>query len=153
MILKANIKNLGKAGEIVKVSDGYARNFLFPSNKAVPASGSGLKVVKEQMTKKAAKEAQEREDALRAAKKLSETAIVIAKKASDDNKLFGSVAEADISAALAAAGYGVEKSSVVMEKHIKELGEYRVKIRLKGDISAEIKVKVAKEDEKKNRQG
>ncbi len=142
VILKEDVKNLGKAGDVVKVSEGYARNFLFPSKKAVPVTEGAVKAALEQQKKKKEKTAAELEAAAKAAKSIAGTTVVVAKRASPDGKLFASVTEVDVAAELAKAGIDVDKNKIKMGKHIKEPGEYKVVVHLKGDAEAEIKVRV-----------
>ena len=144
VILKEAVKNLGKAGDVVKVSEGYARNFLFPAKKAVPVTGGVMKAVQEQVKKKEEKAKAEDSQAVLAAKKLADVEIIIKKKASEDGKLFGSVSENDVAAELLKLGHKVDKSNIRMEKHIKEPGTYPVKVHFKGAAEAEIKVRVEK---------
>ncbi len=149
VILKEDVKGLGKTGEIVKVNDGYARNFLLPSKKAVPATEGNAKMVKEQARKKQEKAKQEDDLAAAAAGKLAGVEITIKKKASEDNKLFGSVSESDIAEELQKLGHQVEKSNVRLEKHIKEPGLFKVAVHFKGGAEARVKVKVIGENDKK----
>jgi large subunit ribosomal protein L9 len=149
VILKEDVKGLGKSGEIVKVNDGYARNFLLPSKKAVPATDGNAKMVKEQARKKQEKAKQEDDLAAAAAGKLSGVEITVKKKASEDNKLFGSVSESDIADELKKLGHQVEKSNIRLEKHIKEPGLFRVAVHFKGEAEAQVKVKVIGENDKK----
>lgn len=148
VILKEDVKNLGRAGDVVKVSEGHARNFLFPAKKAVPVTGGALKAVQEQVKKKEEKVKAEYSAAEEAAKKLSNIEVLIKKKASEDGKLFGSVSEGDVAAELEKIGHKVDKSNVKMEKHIKEPGTYEVKVHFKGQAEAMIKVRVEKADGK-----
>jgi large subunit ribosomal protein L9 len=148
VILKEAVKNLGKAGDVVRVSEGYARNFLFPSKKAVPVTGGAVKAVQEQARRREEKVKAEFDHAKEEAKQLSGAVIRIKKKASPDGKLFGSVAEADIAAELEKLGHKVDKSHVKMDKHIKEPGTYDVTVHFKGEAGAVIKVTVEKDDGK-----
>lgn len=144
VILKEAVKNLGKAGDIVKVSEGYARNFLFPGKKAIPVTGGAAKAVQEQVKKKEEKARAADNSAHEAAKKLEGAVIIIKKKASEDGKLFGSVAENDVAAELVKLGHKVDKSNIRMEKHIKEPGVHDVVVHFKGAAEAKIQIKVEK---------
>lgn len=149
IILKETVKNLGNAGDIVRVSEGYARNFLFPSNKAVPATGNSVKAVQDQVRKKQEKARKEDDTAAANAEKLKGVEIIITKRASEDNKLFGSVTEADIALELKKLGHPVDKSNIKIEKHIKEPGTYDVLVHFKHEAVAKIKLRVEGENDKK----
>lgn len=145
VILKENVKKLGNAGDLVKVTDGYARNFLFPKNMAMPVSEKNLKAIQEEMKRRAVKLEVKKDKLKESAAQLEGKEFTIKKKASADDKLFGSVTEADVAEAVKAAGYDVNKSNIKMESHIKEVGNFAVKVKLKGDIEANIVVWVVKE--------
>ena len=146
VILKEAVKNLGKAGDTVKVSEGYARNFLFPGKKAIPVTDGAAKAVQAQVKRKEEKVKAEDNVAVEAAKKLNNTEILVKKKASDDGKLFGSVSENDVASELAKLGFQVDKSNIKMEKHIKEPGVYEVVVHFKGLAEAKVKLKVEKQN-------
>jgi large subunit ribosomal protein L9 len=145
VILKENVKGIGRAGDIVKVSEGYARNFLFPSKKAVPATAGAVKDVQLKESRKEEKAKDEDKYFRQLATKLDGVEITIKKKASDDDKLFGSVTEADIADELKKAGFELDKQSIVMEGHIKELGLRTVTVKFKHGIETKIKVWVIKD--------
>jgi len=145
VILKENVKKLGSAGDLVKVTDGYARNFLFPQNLAMPVSEKNLKAIQEEMKRRSVKLEAKKDKLKQTAGQLEGKEFTIKKKASADDKLFGSVTEADVADAVKAAGYDVNKSNIKMESHIKEVGNFAVKVKLKGDIEANIVVWVVKE--------
>jgi large subunit ribosomal protein L9 len=144
VILNDDVKNLGKMGEVVNVSDGYARNFLLPKKLAVEANTKNLKefehnkkIIKEKAVKL-------RESFKSVADKLSLLSLTIKAKTGEDDKLFGSVTNMNIADALASEGYDIDKKKIVMEP-IKRLGEYSVTIKLPADLSAEVKVNVVQE--------
>jgi large subunit ribosomal protein L9 len=150
VILKEEVKKVGKPGEVVKVADGYARNFLFPQEKAIPVTAKNLKSIQEELKRRAIKTEAKNDKLKGAAGNINGKEVTIKKLAHEDNnKLFGSVSEAEIAGALKAAGYEVEKSNIVTGKHIKELGTFDVTVRFKGDIEAVIKVNVIKDTEQK----
>jgi large subunit ribosomal protein L9 len=149
VILKEAVKNLGNAGDIVKVSEGYARNFLFPSSKAVPATGDSIKAVQDQVRKKQNKVKKETDIAAENAKKMEGVELTITKRASGDGKLFGSVTEADIAGELQKLGHPVDKSNIRVGKHIKEPGSYEVLVHFKSEAEAKIKLLVVGENDKK----
>jgi large subunit ribosomal protein L9 len=146
VILKEAVKNLGKAGDVVKVSEGFARNFLFPGKKAVPVTAGVMKAVQEQVKRKEEKVKAETSLASQAAEKLNNTEIIIRKKASEDGKLFASVTEKDVAAELEKMGHKVDKNSVRMDKHIKEPGVYSAVVHFRGEAEAVIKIRVEKQN-------
>jgi len=150
VILRENVKKLGKAGDVVKVSDGYARNFLLPKKIAVEATKKSMESVQEQFRKKQAKLKEEEKKAADSAEKLSGAEVTIKKLASEDDKLFGSVTEADIAEELKKQGFETDKSNIELEKHIKELGVFDVPVRFRQGAEAKIKVWVVRDSEKKD---
>ena len=144
VILSEDVKNLGLMGEVVNVSDGYARNFLFPKKFAVEANTKNLKEFehnKKIITERAAKI---KESFKSIADKLSSLTLTIKAKTGEDDKLFGSVTNMNVAEALAAAGHDIDKKKIVMEP-IKRLGEYSVTIKLHTDLSSEVKINVVQE--------
>lgn len=145
VILRQNVDTLGKAGDLVKVADGYARNFLIPKGLAAEASGKNLKVFEHEkrrillMADKLQKQAEE------TAAKLGGLTCTIARRVGEQEKLFGSVGAKDIAEALAAQGAEIEKKNILLDEPIKSLGEFPVRIRLGAGVTAEIKVVVAAE--------
>ena len=144
VILSEDVKNLGLMGEVVNVSDGYARNFLLPKKFAVEANTKNLKEFehnKKIITERAAKI---KESFKSIADKLSSLTLTIKAKTGEDDKLFGSVTNMNVAEALALAGYDIDKKKIVMEP-IKKLGEYSVTIKLHTDLTAEVKINVVQE--------
>jgi large subunit ribosomal protein L9 len=144
VILSEDVKNLGLMGEVVNVSDGYARNFLFPKKFAVEANTKNIKEFehnKKIITERAAKI---KESFKSIADKLSSLSLTIKAKTGEDDKLFGSVTNMNIADALALEGYDIDKKKIVMEP-IKRLGEYSATIKLHTNLSAEVKVNVVQE--------
>jgi large subunit ribosomal protein L9 len=143
IILTADVKGLGKEGDVKKVSDGYARNFLFPKKSAIPASKGNVAIWgkrKQEFEDKRAKEKGEKE-AL--ASKLSELTVAIKVDAGESGKLFGSVTSSDVVHAISsAAGIDVDKRDVEMPEHIKTVGAYTVAIKLHPEVTAKIKLDV-----------
>ena len=144
VILNEDVKSLGLMGEVVNVSDGYARNFLLPKKFAVEANTKNLKEFehnKKIITERAAKI---KESFKSIADKLSSLTLTIKAKTGEDDKLFGSVTNMNVAEALVAAGHDIDKKKIVMEP-IKRLGEYSVTIKLHTNLSAEVKVIVVQE--------
>ena len=145
VILKQNVESLGKAGDLVRVADGYARNFLIPKELAAQASGRNLKVFEHerqrilQQAEKIQKQAEE------TAAKLGGVICTIARRVGDQEKLFGSVGTQDIGEALAVQGVEIEKKNILLDEPIKALGEFPVRIKLSAGVTAEVKVVIVAE--------
>ena len=145
VILKENMKKLGKAGDVVEVNEGYARNFLIPQNKAASATKGGLKDVGDRINKEKQKSISEKKRIEDLVEKLKGVEITLVKKSSEDNKLFGSVTETEITKELNEKGFSGEKFSVFMERHIKEVGTFEVGVKFKYDYSGTVNIKAEKE--------
>ncbi len=146
VILSEDVKSLGKKGEVVNVSDGYARNFILKTGKGVEATAANLNTLKLQKAndEKIAKENLEAAKAL--GEKLSASAVTIKIKAGEGGKLFGAIASKEIAAAVKEQhGLDVDKKKIVLEDPIKELGTHTVKVKLHKDVTAELTVKVTEE--------
>ena len=142
VILQKDVKGQGKKGQLVDVSDGYARNFLLPKKLAVPATADNINTVKLQEKARREREAAEREEALELSKKLRASTVKVAAKAGAGGKLFGAVTTKEISAAIKEQlGYDIPKTKLVCE-NIKAFGEYEVKCKLGYEISGTLKVEV-----------
>jgi large subunit ribosomal protein L9 len=144
VILKQSVPSLGKAGSLVKVNDGYARNFLIPKGLAIEADEKNVKLFEHEKTSILCKAAKEHKSAQDLADVLSKETITIVRKVGDQDKLFGSVSAKDIETALKEKGYDINRKMIVHEhgEHIKELGEYKVKIKLAHDVETQIKLNV-----------
>jgi large subunit ribosomal protein L9 len=146
IILMEKVVNLGQLGDVVKVKNGYARNFLIPTGKAKRATAASLAEFEARRAELQAAEAAKLAAAQSVGEKMTGLAVTIAQKAGVDGKLFGSVTNADIADALAAAGFTVEKSQVRMPNgHLKQIGEYTVSIALHTDVVVDVAVTVAGE--------
>jgi len=146
IILQENVDNLGTRGAVVEVAAGYARNYLLPRKMALPATAGNLKVLERMRSKFAQKEAVERDAAVQMAQAIGALSVTIKRKSGENDQLFGSVTAADIAEAIAAQGHTVEKRRVLLSEPIKTLGEREVSVRLHHDVSATIKVTVAKDE-------
>lgn len=144
IILLDKIANLGGLGDQVSVKSGYARNFLFPQGKAVPATEANIKVFEERRAELEAKIAADLAAAEERAEKINALeAIVISSKAGDEGKLFGSIGTKDIADAVTAAGVEVQKSEVLLPNGtLREVGEYDIELHLHADVFASIKLQV-----------
>lgn len=145
VILKEDVKNLGVAGSVVNVADGFAKNFLIPRNLAVEASTKNIKAL-EQARKKIEDEVRKAKDrAQELSNKLSSLTIQIQAKAGEEGKLFGSITNADISEALKREGYDIDRKKVVLDEPIKRLGTYTVQVKVYQDIVATVNINVIAE--------
>ncbi len=146
VILKENISNLGRIGDLVKVSDGYARNYLLPRNLVVAADPKNIAVFEHHKRILEKKRQAQKADAEELAKKLSSYSCTITKKVGENDKIFGSVTASDIANALKKGGYEVAKGSIVLESPIKALGVHTIVVKLENDVSANVKIWVVKEE-------
>ncbi|MBI1174740.1 MAG: 50S ribosomal protein L9 [Sideroxydans sp.] len=146
IILMEKVINLGQLGDVVKVKNGYARNFLIPTGRAKRATEANVAEFAARRAELEAAEAAKLADAQARAEKLNGLNVQIAQMAGVDGKLFGSVTNADIVAALAQLGFTVEKAQVrVSGGHLKQIGEYPIEIALHTDVVANITVTVVGE--------
>ncbi|MDP6921732.1 MAG: 50S ribosomal protein L9 [Lutibacter sp.] len=143
IILKQDIDNLGFKDDIVKVKNGYGRNFLIPQGKAVLATSSARKVLAENLRQRAFKEEKLVKDATKAAEAIKAMEVKIPAKTGDGTKLFGSVNNGDIAEVLAGKGQEIDKKYIkVQGGNIKRLGKYTVTVRLHREVSVELPVEV-----------
>lgn len=145
IILKENVKNLGNAGDIVNVKDGYARNFLIPKGLAVVANPKNIKMLEHERKKIQELARKAKLSAEEVASKIGETTVVITAKAGEEDKLFGSVTAMDIAEALKKQGIDIDKRKIILEEPIKRLGNYTVKIKLHSEVTAQLNVQVVRE--------
>ena len=145
VILRQTIEKLGQPGDIVKVSPGYARNFLLPRGIAYEATPGNKKRLEQERQRLEAAESERRDNAQQIANKLGDVSLTFAARVGEEGKLFGSVTAADIAAQLEAQGHHIEKRQIELHEPIKALGVYRVPIRLHADVKPEIKVWVIKQ--------
>jgi large subunit ribosomal protein L9 len=143
VILLDNIKGIGKIGDIKDVSDGYARNFLFPRKLGKPASDGAAKELEGLKAKKIEALAMAKEQSEELARKLSDIAVVLQGKSNEKGKLFSAITAADIANAVSKeAGVHIPAEAVALDEHIKTIGEHSVHINLSGGISAKLKITV-----------
>ncbi len=145
VILRTDVPKLGRAGDIVKVKDGYARNYLIPKGLAIPASKKNIKALEKERQIILRKAEKLREKAKSLAEKLEGLTLTIPRKVIEEERIYGSVSAVDIVNALKEQGIEIEKSQVLLEEPIKELGTYEIKIRVSPEIQATIKVEVIEE--------
>ena len=145
IILRHAIENLGKPGDVVAVSPGYARNYLLPRGFAYEATPGNLKKIAQERARLEAAENERREAAQGLAQKLEEVSLTFSARVGDEGKLFGSVTAADIAQQLEAQGFHIEKRQIDLHDPIKTLGVFRVPVRLHAEVKPEIKVWVIKQ--------
>jgi len=148
VVLKENIKKLGKAGDVVKVSDGYARNYLIPKGKALQVTEKSLKSIQREMRRRQEKLEKQKEEKAKLLERLKNIEITIKKLASEDDKLFGSVTEKDIADELNELGFSIDKTHIVLNTPIRQLGFYTVIVKLSSDLETKVKVWVVRENKK-----
>jgi large subunit ribosomal protein L9 len=145
VILREHVDNVGKRGEIVKVADGYARNYLLPRKLALLATEGNKKQIERERDKFEAKESEEKKVAEALASRMGALEIQIARRVGEHEVLFGSVTTADIATALATKGFEVDRRKLQLHDPIKKLGEFEVPLKLHREVSATVKVKVVAE--------
>jgi large subunit ribosomal protein L9 len=145
VILRQHVENLGKRGEIVKVADGYARNYLLPRKLALPVTEASRRQIAREREKAEARDAEERAGAEATAQRVAALDISIARRVGENQTMYGSVTSADIAQALASKGFEVEKRKIVLPDAIKSIGEHTVPVKIHRDVTAEVKVKVVAE--------
>ena len=145
VILREHVDNLGKRGEIVKVADGFARNYLLPRKLALPATEGNRKHVERERKIMETREAQEKAGAEAIATRLATVDIAIARRVGDTEQLYGSVTAADIVDFLKSKGFEVDRRKLILPEPLKALGEFDVPLKLHREVTVPLKVKVVKE--------
>src|SRR5919202_3056160 len=145
VILRQAVDNLGQPGDVVKVSPGYARNYLLPRGIAFEATPGNLKRISREKERLQAAEDERRRKAQELAGRLEQVSLTFSARVGEEGKLFGSVTAADIAHQLEAQGFHIERRLIDLHEPIKALGVYRVPIRLHADVKPEIKVWVIKQ--------
>jgi large subunit ribosomal protein L9 len=145
IILREDVQHLGKAGEVVKVKDGYARNYLLPKGLAYPATEANKRKIVYEAERLATQRAAEKTAAEGEAGRLADVHVTFPVKVGEEDKLFGSVTASDIQRKLEELGIHVDKRKVDLPEPIRELGDFRVGIKIHPDVRPEIQVSVVKE--------
>ncbi|MFT3835516.1 MAG: 50S ribosomal protein L9 [Myxococcaceae bacterium] len=143
VILREDVYNLGRSGELVTVKDGYARNYLLPRNLAMLANDANVHQLEHEKQVIELRQQKMKGGAVEQGKKLEAVAVKIVRKAGDQNKLFGSVTALDIAEALAAAGQKIDRRLIHLPEPIKAVGQYEVEVRLHREVTSKVKVEVA----------
>ena len=142
VILREHVDNLGRRGEIVKVADGYARNYLLPRKLALLATPGNRKQVERERVQRDARELEEHGAAERVAARIAGTEVVIARRVGETEVLYGSVTSADIAEALAAKGFEIDRRKLQLDEPIKRIGDFEVPLKLHREVSTTVKVRV-----------
>src|SRR3954451_22688558 len=150
VILREHVDNLGRRGELVKVADGYARNYLLPRKLALLATAGNKKVIEREKVKFDAKEAEEQGVAQAIADRLASVEIEISRRVGETDALFGSVTNGDIAESLAAKGFDIDRRKIQLHEPIKKLGDYTVPVKLHREVTVPLKVKVSAEGGQKS---
>jgi large subunit ribosomal protein L9 len=145
VILRQHVDNLGKRGEIVKVANGYARNYLLPRKLALLATAGNRKHVERERRIMESREAEEKSSAEAIASRLGLIEISIARRVGETDQLYGSVTAGDIADFLKGKGFEIDRRKLILPEAIKTLGEYDVPLKLHRDVTVPLKVKVVKE--------
>jgi large subunit ribosomal protein L9 len=146
IILKQDVENVGRKGDLVNVSAGYGRNYLIPKKMAIEVTPSNLKMIeieRQALKKKVEKERVSYRDLIQ---RLSEATVIFTRKAGEKDMIFGSVSAADIKDALDKQGFDIEKKKIGLDEPIKRLGNYTIPIKVFHDDKAELRVEVRKEE-------
>jgi len=147
ILLREDIDDLGARGEIVRVRDGYARNYLLPRKLAVEATASNVKQIEQERAALLKKEANERATAAAQATQMSSLVLSFKRKAGEQGALYGSVTSMDIAEALKERGYEIDRHRIHLREPLKRIGEFAVPLRLHRDVSIDLQVKVVAEGE------
>ncbi|HEX4749718.1 MAG TPA: 50S ribosomal protein L9 [Bryobacteraceae bacterium] len=145
VILREDVEKVGNRGAVVKVADGYARNYLLPKRLAVPASEANKKIVEQEREAYLRREAKAQGDAAQLGQIMSNVVLTFHQRVGENNQLFGSVTAKDIADALEAQKYHIDRRKVELEAPIRTLGEHQVNLRLHRDVTVPIKVVVEPE--------
>jgi large subunit ribosomal protein L9 len=145
LILREDVENLGKGGELVEVKPGYGRNFLLPRGLAVLANPKNVRELEHQKAIATAKAAKMKASAQAVAKRLAETPITLSRKVGEQDKLYGSVTAMDVAEALAARGLQIDRRAIDLAEPIKTTGDFEVPVKLHSEVVGKAKVKVEAE--------
>ena len=144
VILMENVEKLGRVGDVVKVKDGYARNYLLPRNLGVLATAGNIKRIEKEKAKRLVLEETHKKEAEAQAETLSKVSLTIATEVNDQEKLYGAISETEIIEAFRAEGQTIDKKSLVLEKPVDELGIFEVGVKLHPQVIAKVRLWVTK---------
>jgi large subunit ribosomal protein L9 len=145
VILREHVDNLGRRGDIVKVAEGYARNYLLPRKLALAVNEGNKRQIERERKNAEARELEEKTQAEAFAARLAEAEIAIARRVGENDTLYGSVTSVDIASALAAKGFEIDRRKIVLAEPLKALGQVTVPIKIHRDVTAQVKVSVVPE--------
>ena len=145
IILKEDVINLGYKGDIVKVKDGYGRNFLIPTKKAVLATASAKKMLAEDLKQRAHKLERLKNEAIELAEKVKDLTLTVGAKTSTTGKIFGAVGPIQIADAFEKAGYTVDRKVIILKDAVKEIGSYKATLKLHKEVTVEVAFEVVAE--------
>ena len=145
IVLRDDVDKLGRRGEVLDVAAGYARNFLLPKGKALPATEGNLKRVEQERRKHAVHLAKEKEDAAAMGRRLAGLSCTIVRKVGENDQLYGSVTAADVAEYLEKEGVVIDKRRILIEEPIRALGIYTIPVKLHAEVTGEVRVWVVKE--------
>ncbi len=147
LILREHVEHLGRRGDVVKVADGYARNYLLPRNLALPVTEGNRRRIEHERKLAEQRELAEKSAADATAARLNDLVCDVVRRVGENDVLYGSVTAADVAACLAEKDFDIEKRKIHLEEPIKALGEFKVPIKLHRDVTAQITVRVSKLEE------
>ena len=142
VILKEDVNNLGHRGDVVKVADGYGRNFLLPKKLAMEATAANKAVIEQMKASAVRRSAKEKTEAEQLVTQLNNVALVFERKVGENEHLFGSVTSADIAQQLEAKGFSIDRRKVQLEEPLKSIGEFHVPVKLHREVTAHVAVTV-----------
>lgn len=145
IVLRTDVESLGRRGEVVKVADGYARNYLLPKRLALEATPGNLKLIEQERRVQEVHEAKEKQEAEVLAARIAQLSCTAVRKVGENEVLYGSVTGADVAELLEKEGFSLDKRKILLEEPIKSLGIYEVPIKLHPQVTASVKVWVVKE--------
>jgi large subunit ribosomal protein L9 len=146
VILREDVSNLGHRGDVVKVADGYGRNFLLPKNLAMEATPANKAVIEQMKSAAVRRSAKEKTEAEQLVTQLNTVALVFARKVGEGDHLFGSVTSSDIAQELAAKGFEIDRRKIQLDEPLKSTGEFHVPVKLHREVTAHIAVTVKGEE-------
>ena len=147
VILKEDVVNLGIRGDVVKVADGYGRNFLLPQKKAMEANAANKTVIEQMKASSVRKSAKEKTEAEALVAQLDAVSLSFTRKVGENEHLFGSVTSADIAQQLESKGFVIDRRKIQMDEPLKALGEFHVPVKLHREVTAHLKVNVLREED------
>ncbi|MFH1856261.1 MAG: 50S ribosomal protein L9 [Candidatus Omnitrophota bacterium] len=144
LILKENVKGIGKVGQVIEAKDGYARNYLLPKNLALKATDFNIKQVEKEKEKKIKTLEKEKDLSLQLAEKIKNISCTIAVEAQPDDTLYGAINAQEIEKILKEEGFNIDKTQIMLEEPIKKIGVFQVPIKLHPEVTSSVKIWVVK---------